>query len=82
MFSRMDCPKCQNDMVGQRSVAQDAMDLPQGVPAAKVKHYPADCYMFACISCGREEVFVRGPNGGVQYSRVWPKGRWCEIETP
>ncbi len=82
MFSVMDCPKCQNDMVSTRTVAQDPMDLPQGVPSAKVQVYPADCYMYGCLVCGREEAIVRGPNGGAQFARVWPHGRWCEVSVP
>ena len=81
MFSTLECPRCQNDMIGQRCVAQDAMDLPQGVPAAQVKHYPADCYLYACM-CGREEIVVRSPSGGAQFARVWPLGRWCEVAVP
>ena len=81
-MSSLPCARCHNDMVSHRTLAQDAMDLPQGVPAAHVKDYPAEVHMFACIGCEREEAFVRGPSGRLQFARVWPHGRWCEVQIP
>lgn len=72
---------CGSDFIEARSFVATEDDLPYWLPKSRITSYPAEVWDYACL-CGREEVFVRGPSGGVQYSRVYPKGRWCEVIAP
>lgn len=73
---------CGADMVADRSTVDTLERLPSGVPHSRITSLPADVWQWACICCGREECVVRGPSGVAQWSRVWPKGKWCEVATP
>lgn len=81
MFADIKCT-CGAEMLSDRSTVDTHDGLPRGVPHARVTSFPVVVFQWACVTCGREECVVRGGDGTAQFSRVWPKGKWCEVAVP